>query len=44
MPRRLTKKQKKIDVAPPYGKITGADLKKLRGGKKNGSKKKSKKS
>ena len=42
MPRRLTKKQKKMDVAAPYGKITGADLKRLR--KKNGSKKKSKKS
>jgi|TARA_R100000700_G_scaffold35555_1_gene44216 hypothetical protein len=38
MPRRLTKKQKKIDVAPPYGKITGADLKKL--GKKKKKKKK----
>ena len=33
MPRTLTKKQKKIDVAKPFGKITGADLKKL--GKKN---------
>ena len=38
MPRRLTKKQKKIDVASPYGKITGADLKKL--GKKKKKKKK----
>ena len=43
MPRRLTKKQKKIDVARPFGKITAADFKKL-GKKKNGSKKKSKKS
>ena len=44
MPRRLTKKQKKIDVAKPFGKITAADLKKLTRRKKNGSKKKSKKS
>ena len=43
MPRRLSKKQKKIDVAKPFGKITAADFKKL-GKKKNGSKKKSKKS
>ena len=42
MPRRLSKKQKKIDVARPFGKITAADFKKL-GKKKNGSKKKSKK-
>jgi hypothetical protein len=26
--------QKKLDVAPPYGKLTGADFKKLRGNKK----------
>jgi len=38
MPRTLTKKQKKIDVAKPFGKITGADLKKL--GKKKKKKKK----
>ena len=37
-------KQKRIDVAAPYGKITAADLKKLGKKKKNGSKKKSKKS
>ena len=43
MPRRLSGKQKKIDVARPFGKITAADFKKL-GKKKNGSKKKSKKS
>ena len=43
MPRRLSKKQKKIDVARPFGKITAADFKKL-GKKKTGSKKKSKKS
>ena len=43
MPRRLSKNQKKIDVARPFGKITAADFKKL-GKKKNGSKKKSKKS
>tara|TARA_Y100001972_G_scaffold4011_1_gene4484 strand:- start:951 stop:1082 length:132 start_codon:yes stop_codon:yes gene_type:complete len=43
MPRRLSRKQKKIDVARPFGKITAADFKKL-GKKKNGSKKKSKKS
>ena len=43
MPRRLSKKQKKIDVARPFGKITAADFKKL-GKKRNGSKKKSKKS
>ena len=43
MPRRLSKKQKKIDVARPFGKITAADFKKL-GKKKNGSKKKSTKS
>ena len=43
MPRRLSKKQKKIDVARPFGKITAADFKKL-GKKKNGSKKRSKKS
>jgi|TARA_R100001015_G_C4633044_1_gene197442 hypothetical protein len=29
MPRRLSKKQKKIDVAAPYGKITAADFKRL---------------
>ena len=29
MPRRLSKKQKKIDVARPFGKITAADFKKL---------------
>jgi len=44
MPRRLSKKQKKIDIAAPYGKITAADLKKLTKRKKNGAKKKSKKS
>ena len=43
MPRRLSRKQKKIDVARPFGKITAADFKRL-GKKKNGSKKKSKKS
>ena len=43
MPRRLSKKQKKIDVARPFGKITAADFKRL-GKKENGSKKKSKKS
>ena len=38
-------KQKRIArVASPRNKITGADLKKLRGGKKNGSKKITKKS
>ena len=26
--------QKKLDVAPPYGKLTAADFKKLRSGKK----------
>ena len=33
---RLVGKQKKIDVAPPKGKITGADFKKLRSMKEGG--------
>lgn len=33
---RLVGKQKKIDVAPPKGKITGADFKKLRTMKEGG--------
>jgi len=37
----LTKKQKKIArVAEPRNKITGADFRKLKAGKKNGKKKK----
>jgi len=34
MSEELKGGQKKIDVAPPFGKITGADFKKLRGMKK----------
>lgn len=34
MNEELTGKQKNIDVAAPFGKITGADFKKLRGMKK----------
>tara|TARA_Y100000114_G_scaffold153780_1_gene174488 strand:- start:733 stop:864 length:132 start_codon:yes stop_codon:yes gene_type:complete len=43
MPRRLSKKQMKIArISKPRNKITAADFKALK--KKNGSKKKSKKS
>ena len=41
---RLKGKTSKMGSQPPRNKITGADLKKLRGGKKNGSKKITKKS
>jgi hypothetical protein len=40
---RLSKKQKRIaKAAPPFGRITGADFKKLKR-KKNGKKKKQRK-
>ena len=43
--KKYSPKQKKLArVASPRNKITGADLKRLRGGKKNGSKKITKKS
>ena len=41
---KYSPKQKKIaKIATPRNKLTGADFKKLRGGKKNGSKKITKK-
>jgi|TARA_X000000950_G_C13418303_1_gene459066 hypothetical protein len=39
MPRKLSKKQKKLDVARPFNKITGADFKRLRKNAKNKKKK-----